>query len=236
MMANKLSLITGATGLLGSHIAEQLRQSGEKVRALVRPGSNCEFLRQLQVEIAEGDLLDPASIARALEGADVVYHCAARIGNWGTWKQFRESVIECTGNLVQLCPAADVGRFLFVSSLAAYGNPRMPPHGLITEDEALGQRLGFLDYYSRAKAEAERLVRELGPKTTIVRPSWIHGPRDRNTMPRLVQALRAGWVSVVGPGDNLLNLVYAGDVADGAIRAANHPKAAGPAQHLSSEG
>jgi nucleoside-diphosphate-sugar epimerase len=117
-----------------------------------------------------------------------------------------------------------------------YGNPRLPAQGLITEDEPHGQRLGFLDHYCRAKQESEKLVREYGPDVTIIRPSWIFGPRDRNSFPRLVMALRAGWVSVIGSGDNLLNIVYAGDVAEGAIQLANHPGARGQAYHLSSPG
>ena len=176
-MDNKLSLVTGATGLLGSHIVERLRQNGERVRALARPQADTAFLRQLEVEIAPGDLLVPASVATAVAGADIVYHCAARVGNWGTWKDFRTSVIDSTENLLDKCVAAGVGRLLYVSSLAAYGLPRLPANGgQIDENETLGQNLGFLDYYSRAKERAERIVRAFGPKATIVRPSWIYGP------------------------------------------------------------
>jgi nucleoside-diphosphate-sugar epimerase len=71
---------------------------------------------------------------------------------------------------------------------------------------------------------------------TVVRPSWIYGPRDRTTLPRVLKALDAGRVVQIGPGDNLLNIVYAADVAEGAIRAANHPEAVGRAYNLSSVG
>jgi nucleoside-diphosphate-sugar epimerase len=70
----------------------------------------------------------------------------------------------------------------------------------------------------------------------VVRPSWTYGPRDRNTLPRVLRALDAGGLRVVGRGDNLLNIVHAADVAEGAILAANHPDAVGQAYNLGSEG
>jgi len=235
-VSTKLNVVTGATGLLGSHIAEALVARGERARAIVRSPESAGFLRQLAVEVVQGDLLDPATLAHALAGADIVYHCAARVGNWGARKQFRADVVDTTRNLLAACGVARVGRLLHVSSVSAYGHPRIPAGGLITEDEPLAQRLGFLDHYSQTKAEAERMVREYRGAYTIVRPSWIFGPRDRNGFPRLVQALRAGWVSIVGAGNNLLNIVYAADVADGAIRAANYLGGAGRAYNLCSEG
>src|SRR5437763_1933268 len=85
----QLNVVTGATGLLGSHVAEQLVARGERVRALVRQSSDVTFLRGLGVELAEGDLKDFASLQRAVTGADVVYHCAAQVGEWGPWRVFR---------------------------------------------------------------------------------------------------------------------------------------------------
>ncbi len=234
-MAAQLNVVTGATGLLGSHVVEQLVARGERVRALVRPSSDVAFLRRLGVELAVGDLQTPATLSGAFEGAKVVYHCAARVGDWGAWEQFRTEVVESTRNVLAACRAAHVGRVLHVSSVAVYGHPRMPASG-IGEDHPLGQRLRLWDHYCRAKIQAERLARAYGPLVTVVRPTWVFGPRDRNTMPRLVQALRGGWVSLLGSGENLLNIVHACDVAAGAIRAANHPDAAGQVYHLCSEG
>src|SRR5947209_4981172 len=117
-MAAKINLVTGATGLLGSHVAEQLVRCGEPVRALVRSGSDTSFLRSLGVELVAGDLLDAGSVRQAVAGADIVYHCAARVGDWGKWAQFRAEVIDTTANLVAACRVAAVGRLLHVSSIA----------------------------------------------------------------------------------------------------------------------
>jgi nucleoside-diphosphate-sugar epimerase len=234
-LTDRLNVITGATGLLGSHIAEQLCERGERVRALVRPSSDTTFLKQLGVELAVGDLNDPARLPDILNGADVVYHCAARVGDWGPWRVFQREIIDATANLLDACRTAGVGRVLHVSSIIVYGHPRLRDT-CFTEEEPLGQNLRLWDYYCRAKVRAEELCRQYCGDLTIVRPSWIYGPRDRTTLPRLLKALDAGRVAIIGRGDNLLNIVYAGDVAEGAIRAANHPQAKGQAYNLSSEG
>lgn len=230
------NLITGATGLLGSHVAEALIARGEHVRALVRPGADAAHLRALGVELAEGDLDDPPSLPRAVEGADVVYHCAARVGDWGPWPAFRRAILDATAALLAACQQVGVGRFLHVSSINVYGRPRLREGQWLSEADPLGRDLWWWDYYCRAKIEAEALVGAYPGAWTVVRPSWIYGPRDRNTIPRVVAALREGRAMIVGDGSNRLNIVHAADVADGAVRAATHPGAAGRAYNLSSEG
>ena len=234
-MPGKLNVVTGATGLLGSHVVEQLVARGERVRALVRPSSDVTCLTKLGVELATGDMGDSESLRRAVDRADVVYHCAAHVGDWGPWRLFKEQIIDATTLLLDACRAASVGRVLHVSSVIVYGHPKARAD-LFTEDEPLGQKLWIWDYYCRAKIRAEEVCRQYPGPWTIVRPSWLYGPRDRATLPRVLRALAARRVVVVGRGDNLLNIIYAGDVAEGAIRAANHPDAVGRAYNLSSEG
>jgi len=234
-VSGTLNVLTGATGLLGSHIAEQLAQRGERLRALVRPTSDTTFLRSLGAELSVGDLHDREALRRTVAGADVVYHCAAKVGDWGSWRAFRTSIVDATANVLDACRQESVGRVLHVSSVSVYGHPRARGEPF-TEDEPQGQHLWLWDYYCRAKIEAESLCRRYPGALTIVRPSWIYGPRDRHTLPRLLKALDAGRVRLIGQGDSLLNIIYAGDVADGAIRAANSPAAVGRAYNLSSAG
>jgi nucleoside-diphosphate-sugar epimerase len=232
----KRNLVTGATGLLGSHIAEQLRERGEAVRALVRPTSDRSFLEALGVECVEGDLAEPRTLPGAVEGAELVYHCAARVGDWGSWSDFRREVIEATGNLLEACQTVGIGRFLHVSSITVYGHPRQRAE-LFTEEEPLGQNPWLWgDYYCQAKIQAEERCRAYPGELTIIRPGWMYGPRDRTTLPRILKALAAGRVGIIGKGDNLLNIIYVGDIARGAILAANAPVAAGRAYNLASAG
>ena len=233
---DSLSVITGATGLIGSHVAELLRSRGERVRALVRPGSDTRFLRLLGVETVTGDLGDPISLRAAFDGATTVYHCAARVGDWGPWKLYQETVLDATRNVLDACRAPDVGRVLHVSSINVYGHPRLRPDEWLDEDTPIGRDLWWWDHYCRAKILAEGLVRRHPGAWTIVRPSWTYGPRDRNTMPRVLEAVSRGRVAMVGRGDNPLNIVHAADIADGVVRAATTPAAVGQVYNLASEG
>src|SRR5262249_36839322 len=157
-------------------------------------------------------LHDPASLRAAAAGADVVYHCAARVGDWGPWALYERQVVAATRNVLDACRAAGAGRVLYVSSVTVYGHPR-DTGALLPEAAPLGQRLCWSwDHYCRSKIAAEALARAYGPDLTVVRPSWIYGPRDRNSLPRLMAAFRAGRVTLIGGGDNLLNIVYAADV------------------------
>jgi len=234
-----MNLITGATGLLGSHIAEKLVQAGEPVRALVRPNSDISFLDSLGVQKAVGDITVPASLTEAMDGVSTVYHAAAQVGDWGPWSRFVAISIDGTVNMLNAARDAGVKRFLHVSSISAYGHP--DGDGLVLDESApLGVNLYKWSYYSRAKAEAERIAWEYYNRgdvaLTVVKPSWLYGPRDRASMPRLIRAIRAGKGKLIGDGSNRLNLTYAGNQAEGCILAATSENAIGQAYNLSSDG
>ncbi len=231
-------LVTGATGLLGSHLADRMVARGNRVRALVRPGSPTQFLDELGVEIVRGDLTDKAACKAAVAGVARVFHCAAKVGDWGRWREFQTGCIDATRTLAQAAATEGIDRFIHISSTSAYGHPaegRVP----IDESAPLGQNIWVLDYYTRSKVDCERVLWELagaGLPLTVIRPSWLFGERDRTTVPRLVREFRRGRVLVVGKGDNPLSAVYAGVVADAAILAANDPDSRGEAYNITSQG
>lgn len=231
-----MHLVTGATGLIGSHVVEALRGRGERVRALVRPGSDADFLTGQGVEVVRGDLHDPASLPPALREVDLVAHCAAIVGDWGPWALYRRGIVNTTRNLLAAAAAAGVRRFVHVSSINVYGHPRLRPGQWVSEADPLGQHLWWWDYYCRAKVLAEEQVRGYAGEWTIVRPSWTYGRRDRNSAPRLLAALQRGQAMIVGRGDNALNILHASEVADGVVRAAASTRAVGEAYNLSSPG
>jgi nucleoside-diphosphate-sugar epimerase len=235
--SNTRVLVTGATGLLGSHIAQKLVEQGYRIRSLVRPRSRTEYLEGLDVEIQRGDLTDPAACDEALRGIALVFHCAAKVGDWGSWQEFQVGCIDATRTLAEASARAGVERFVHISSTSAYGHP--PDQSIpIDESAALGQNIWILDHYTRSKVESERLLWDLASsgrlRLTIVRPSWLFGERDRTTIPRLMQEFRWKRVSIVGKGDNPLSAVYAGVVADAAILAAENPIAVGQAYNITS--
>src|SRR5579883_1920505 len=81
--------LTGATGLVGSHAAEEALRRGHRVRALVRPTSDTRWLDQWPIERIVGDLEDAQALRAGVQGADWVFNCAAKVGDWGTLAEFR---------------------------------------------------------------------------------------------------------------------------------------------------
>lgn len=232
-------LVTGATGLLGSHLVERLVARGDRVCALVRPGGRTELLDALGVGIRWGDLTEAGSCDRATAGVSVVYHCAAKVGDWGSWREFQVGCVDATRTLAQAAARAGVGRFVHISSTSAYGHPP-DQAGTIDETAPLGKNVWFLDHYTRSKVECERLLWDMVEKEgfplTVIRPSWLYGERDRTTAPRLAREFRRGRVMIVGKGDNPLSAVHAGVVADGAILAADDPGSRGEAYNITNQG
>jgi len=224
---------------LGSHIVEKLRAAGEPVRALVRAGSDASFLDSVGAEKAVGDVTDAASLAAAFAGVRTVYHAAAQVGDWGPWERFVAVTIRGTANMLEAAQKAGVQRFLHVSSISAYGHP--DGEGMVIDETApLGVGLYKWSYYSRAKVQAETLAWDAHRKgdvpVTVVKPSWLYGPRDRASMPRLIRAIRAGKAKLLGDGTNRLNLTHAANEAEGCILAATADKALGQSYNLSNDG
>lgn len=233
-----MDLVTGATGLLGSHIVEQLRKRGLPVRALVRPGADRTWLQTQGVEFAVGDVTDAASLRAACHGCDVVYHSAAKVGDWGPWDDFQRITIDGTRNVVEAAVAAEVRRLVHISSISAYGYYTKPIE--VDETFALGYRLYRWAYYSRSKIEAERIAwdahRAGRIELTVIRPAWIYGERDRATIGRLYRMIKSGRAKILGRGDNRLNVVYAGNIAEAAVMAAGRADCNGEAFNCSNDG
>ena len=207
-------LVTGATGLLGSHLAERLDGAG---RPRARPGpprSRTEYLESLGVEIVRGDLTDPRDCDAATAGVAQVYHCAAKVGDWGTWPEFQRGCMDATRTLAEAAGRAGVDRFLHISSTSAYGHPadRQRP---VDESEPLGQNIWFMDYYTRSKVDCERILwglADAGQAAADDHPAELAlrraRPDDRSR--GSCGSSAGGGVLILGKGDNPLSAVYAG--------------------------
>ena len=146
------NLVTGASGFLGSHLAEALVARGESVRALVRPTSSTAHLQSLGVELAYGDLTDEQSLRTALRGIERVYHCAALVADWGaSWAAFRAANVTGLRSLLEAATAVGVRRFIHVSTSDVYGYPDSP------NDETAPYRLRGWPY-GDTKIAGEQLV------------------------------------------------------------------------------
>jgi nucleoside-diphosphate-sugar epimerase len=229
------ALVTGATGFLGSHLAERLLLTGWPVRVLVRDPGKAQLLQQRGAEVVVGDLTAPASLAPALDGVDTVFHCAALVTNWAPWSDFLAVTVRGTENLLAGAARAPLRRFIHVSTIRVYDDRSCRRRGVATEETPLGAR-GYrhFGYYARAKVMAEALVwqRRDALPVTVLRPAWIYGPGDETILPPLVEFLRsprARWPSRTDP---CADPIYVTDVADCAIAAALRPEAVGQAYNV----
>lgn len=206
--------ITGATGLIGSHLAHDLRERGHEVVALVRPESDTGHLRGLGCALVEGDVRDePDDLARLVNGCTHVVHGAALVYEGGKWPEIRAVNVDGTRNVLRAATLSSVGHAVHVSSVAVYG----PVAGEIDEGAPIDTPIPPNDLYARSKREAEAVARGIEEKrglpVTVVRPAAVYGERDRLMTPAVADVLRLPIVPLLGPGDNALPVVYAGNVA-----------------------
>ncbi|HEY4388106.1 MAG TPA: NAD-dependent epimerase/dehydratase family protein [Ktedonobacteraceae bacterium] len=227
-------LVTGAAGLLGSHVAELALERGDAVRVLVLPGEDVSWLAEAGVEVCRGDLTDRSSLETAVAGVDRVLHCAARMGPWGSGVEHVQVNVYGTQFLVEAALAAGVQRFVHVSSIDV--------HGLVVGKDGIDETAPYgteRDHYCRSKIAGERVCQELikdkGAPISIVRPGLIYGPRDTNSFARFARMIEQGKMVIFGPGHNSLPMIYVRDVARGVLQAGDSEQALGRAYLLTSD-
>ena len=207
-------LVTGATGLVGSHVAEQAAHRGIRVRALCRANSDTDFLKAHDVEIVDGDLNNSASLATACDGITAVVHCAAMVGDWGPTEYYRKVNVEGTRQLMDAALQSNkLRRWVQISSLGVYSGKDHYGTDETTPPNTVG-----IDGYTLTKVESEQLVSEYvankGLPAVILRPGFIYGPRDRTVMPRLIERLQSGKFAYLGNHDKLMNNTFVGNLCE----------------------
>ncbi len=231
-MAERLYLVTGGTGFLGSELIRQLREKHIAVRALVRPGANTETLKTLGVELAEGDLRDIESLRRATNGIYGVYH----IGAIFRQAEFGESVffdinVDGTRKLLDASIESGVKRFVHCSTGGVLGNVQNPPG-----NENTPYNPG--DMYQRSKVEGEKLALEYFRtgkiRGVVIRPAMIYGPGDTRNL-KMFRMVARGTFFYVGKGNTPVHFVDVRDVAKAFILAMEHEEQSGGIYHIPGE-
>jgi uncharacterized protein YbjT (DUF2867 family) len=198
-------LLTGGTGFVGPYVAHQLRGQDVALRALVRKPSRATRLTAWGVELAAGDVTDPASLRAACEGVEAVVHLVAIIR--GRPQDFERVMAEGTRNVVAAAQEAGVRRFVLASALG------------------LDERSKDAVPYFAAKWEMERAVRESGLEHVIFRPSFVFG-RDGGVLPTFVRLARYSPVTpIIGPGTQRLEPIWVEDLAGYYALALSEPAA-----------
>lgn len=229
-------LVTGATGLVGSYFIRQAVEAGCDVHAMVRPSSDRSILAGLPVSFVEADLSRPESLPPALDGAEVVVHCAAHVGDWGPAELYRAiNVVALEHMLLAVEKQDSFKRWIQISSMGSY--PARHHYGT---DETTPLDVVGLDGYTQTKAESDNLVRqhcrEHGLPAVVLRPGFIYGPGgDRHALSRVVDKIRTGKMKVIGDGSKVLNNTYVGNLIDAILLAIEKPDIAGEAFNIRDE-
>ena len=224
-------LVTGGTGFIGSHLAEEGRRRGAEVVVLGltdRPEerANTELLRRQGVEVLGGSITDEALCRRAVQGATHVFHLAVAMREGGKRDEFFETVnLEGTRRLLEACAAENVRRFVYCSTIGIFGH-RVP--GVTTEETPLAPG----NIYERTKVSAEALVREVGAGRglpyVILRPADVYGPRDQRLL-KLFAGVSRGRFPLFGRGHGRRHMIYVDDVVAGFFKACERDEALGQA-------
>ncbi len=219
------TLITGATGFVGSHLTRLLAARGEAVRILVRPSSRMDALTGVAFERVTGDLRDRRSLEAALAGVRRVFHVAADYRLWAADPaEIYQSNVEGTRNLLEVAARAGVEKFVYTSTVATIAVPR---DGDLPNEETHASLEEMIGHYKRSKFIAENQVHQAaaaGFPVVIVNPTAPVGPADWKPTPTgkiIVDFLNGKIPAYVDTG---LNVVAVEDVAEGHLLAAERGK------------
>ena len=209
-------LVTGATGFTGGYLARRLaREKGNSVRAFVRDRQRAEELATQGIELSVGDLRDPVSIDRAMEGIDIVYHLAATFRDASVPdKEMWAINAQGVKNMLDAAVRARIKRFVHCSTIGVHGDISGPP-----ADESAPYNPG--DIYQETKTAGEKIALEYiqqGKLPIVVfRPGGIYGPGDFRFL-KLFRSIKRGFFVMLGSGEVLYQLVYIDDLIDGIIK------------------
>jgi nucleoside-diphosphate-sugar epimerase len=219
--------ITGAGGFLGRALVARLRESGYEPLALVKKEAAAEQYKQAGVESIASDLSCPGSCLGIFDNCQAVIHCAALTRDFGRWNEFKQANIDTTRYVMAAVAKTNSLKVIHISTTAIYGNERN--HYGTDEEADYGQRI--VDYYSRSKIEADRIVlqhmQDGDLPATILRFGNIWGPGDPTITPFIINGLKSKRLMLEGGGDNVLSLTYIDNAIESILLALANDSAIG---------
>jgi len=235
------SLITGAPGWLGTSIAQALVNGHpdidvetRAVRCLVQKGVDATVLRELGVEVVEGDICDPSTLMNVAEGIDTVFHCAGLIHPKLKIEELFQVNTRGTENMITASAYAGVKRFIYVSSNSPAGCQRRRDQLMKESDRPRPYKA-----YGKSKYQAECIVNNFHDQgkieTVIIRPCWFYGPNQPARQSRFFTMIKKGNPLVFGDGNNLRSMSYVDNIVQGLILAEKVEQANGQLYWIADE-
>lgn len=223
---DRVALVTGANGFIGSNICRNFVRLGLRVIGTVRRDSDLSLLRDLDIELVALDLRRRNAI-RLPAGIDYIIHAAAPVSDSSSSAESRAGIRDATRNLaeaaLQQCPG--LRRFVYISTALVLGYCRA---GI--SPSRPGRSAAHIPYVS-AKQQAEELLRQLhrtsGLPVVILRPADVYGPFDRTSILPMCRSLERGLPLTVGTGQNRLAYCYVGTLVQAVERACSEDRAVG---------
>ena len=208
------AFVTGGSGFIGGALIERLRREGWEVRALARSDSAAQKVRERGAVPVSGDIEQEAMLREGASGAEVAFHAAAKVEDWGDPDEFERLNVRGTENVIAACREAGVRRLVHVGTEAALmaGDP------LVNVDEAAPLRPDSPALYPSTKAKAEQRVRDANGdelETVVVRPRFVWGRGDTTLLPTLVELVRSKRFRWVGGGGQLTATTHVDNTVEG---------------------
>jgi nucleoside-diphosphate-sugar epimerase len=228
------ALVTGGGGFIGGAIVEKLVDRGDSVCSFSR--NYYPQLTSMGVDQYQGDISDPVAVENACKDQNVVFHVAGKPGIWGRYRDYYNTNVVGTQNVVTACQRYQIRALVYTSSPSVVFNGQ----DMEGVDESMPYPKKFHTHYHKTKALAEQFViRSVDDdfRAIILRPHLVWGPKDVNFVPRIIS--RAKRLIRVGNGKNLIDAVYIDNVADAHVLAADKlmqdPKLSGKIYFISQD-
>jgi nucleoside-diphosphate-sugar epimerase len=224
-MNRETVFVTGATGLIGSHVAEYLSEQGYRVICGVRKNSKTDFLKTLPVELRWVDVTDYDSLLEATKGATVVVHTAGKVSDWGPWQAFYDVNVVGTQNVLKACVANGIRRIITTGSVSCFGeehcetakselSPHNPRYPYFLEKVWPSGMNHYRISKSMAVKETEAFARQHLLNVTVIHPVWVYGEREFSSgFYEYMMFVKLGMPCGPGSTKNLFHVVYARDMA-----------------------
>ena len=222
---NDSIFLTGATGFIGSHVAEYLSGQGFHLVCGVRENSNTDFLKTLPVKLKYSDITEPDSLIQAMKGCSAVIHTAGKVTDWGRFQDFYNVNVVGTRNVLNACKANGIKQVITTGSVSCFGEE----HCLTLKDEQSPHNPRYMyflesvwpsgmNFYRISKSMAVKETEEFAFRNnmniTVLHPVWVYGERESSSgFYEYMKFVRSGIPFGPGSRSNLFHVVYARDLA-----------------------